>query len=276
MSSEQPDPTKFQFTKVGNSVTKTYEELLVPRTMLPCARILLDQAKIEKGQHVLDVACGPGTVTYLAAEQTGPEGKVTGIDISPEMLDIARSKTSSLDSAPTEFIESSSVPLKVPDSAFDIVFCQHGLQFFPDRLESLKEMARAARPNSTIAVAAWGDIEKNPVWRAFHQALLDSTSAEIANMMTAPFSMNDLTEVYQLFKDAGLKNIDIQGHTIPVIFEGGIRQVGKCLDATPIASSLSEYQKITFNQELDARLGPLQDGDAIKSTNFTHVILALA
>ena len=276
MSNSQLDPTKFKFTKVGTTVTNTYEELLVPRTMLPCAEILLDQARIEKGQHVLDVACGPGTVTYLAAEKTGPEGKVTGVDISPEMLDIARSKISDPNLAPIEFIESSSVPLNVPDSAYDAVVCQHGLQFFPDRVESLREMARAARPNSIVAVAAWGAIDKNPVWNAMHEALRESTSPEVADMMKAPFSMNDLSEIYQTFKDAGLKNIDIQGHAIPVTFEGGIRQVGECLEATPIASSLSEYQKITFKQELDAHLEPLLDGDSVKSTTFTHVILALA
>jgi ubiquinone/menaquinone biosynthesis C-methylase UbiE len=276
MENEKSDPTKFQFTKVGTTVTNTYEEILVPRIMLPCAKILLDQAKVTKGNHLLDIACGPGTVSYLAAESIGPTGKVTGMDISPEMLEIARSKNSSLDSAPLEFIESSSAPLKVPDSAFDVVTCQHGLQFFPDRVESLKEMARAARPNSIVAVAAWGAIEKNPVWNAMHQALLDSTSAEVADMMKAPFSLNDLSEIYQLFKNAGLKNIDIQGHTIPVTFERGISQVGKCLNATPIASSLSEYQKITFNQELDVRLSHLLDGDSIKSTTFTHIVLALA
>ncbi|MGV7222286.1 MAG: class I SAM-dependent methyltransferase [Nitrospinales bacterium] len=276
MSGGQTDPTKFQFTKVGTTVTKTYEELLVPRIMIPCAEILLDQARVEKGQHVLDVACGPGTVTYLVAEKTGPEGNVTGVDISPEMLDIARSKISDPNSAPTEFIESSCAPLNVPDSAYDVVVCQHGLQFFPDRVESLKEMARAAQPNSIVAVAAWGAIEKNPVMNAIHQALQDSTSPEVADMMKAPFSMNDLPEIYQIFKDAGLKNIDIQGHTIPVTFEGGVSQVGKCLEATPIASNLSEYQKITFKQELDARLEYLLDGDSVKSTTFTHIILALA
>ena len=276
MSSDQTDPTKFQFTKVGTTVTNTYEELLVPRIMIPCAEILLDQARIELGQNVLDIACGPGTVSYLAAVKTGPEGSVTGADISPEMLDIARSKISHQNSAPTEFIETSCAPLEVPDSAYDVVVCQHGLQFFPDRVESLKEMARAARPDGIVAVAAWGAIDKNPVMNAIHQALQDSTSPEIANMMKAPFSMNDLSEIYQTFKDAGLKNIDIQGHTIPATFEGGVNQVGRCLEATPIASNLSEYQKITFKQELDARLEPLLDGDSVKSTTFTHIILALA
>ena len=276
MSSSQTDPTKFRFTKVGTTVTNTYEELLVPRTMLPCAKILVDQARIKKGQHVLDIACGPGTVTYLAAEKTGLEGRVTGVDISPEMLDIARSKISLPNSAPTDFIESSSSPLNVPDSAYDVVVCQHGLQFFPDRVESLREMARAARPNSIVAVAAWGAIDKNPIWNAIHMALLDSTSPEVAGMMKAPFSLNDLAEIYQIFKDAGLKNIDIQGHTIPVTFEGGVSQVGKCLEATPIASSLSEYQKIIYKQELDARLEHLLDGDSVKSSTFTHIILALA
>jgi ubiquinone/menaquinone biosynthesis C-methylase UbiE len=276
MSNSQTDPTKFQFTKVGATVTNTYEELLVPRIMLPCAEILLDQARIEKGQHVLDIACGPGTVICLAAEKTGPEGRVTGADISPEMLDIARSKNTNPNSAPTEFIESSSAPLNVPDSTYDVVTCQHGLQFFPDRVESLREMARAARPNSIVAVAAWGVIDKNPIMNAMHQALLDSTSPEVADMMKASFSLNELSEIYQIFKNAGLKNIDIQGHTIPVTFEGGVSQVGKCLEATPIASSLSEYQKIIFKQELDAHLELLLDGDSVKSTTFTHIILALA
>jgi ubiquinone/menaquinone biosynthesis C-methylase UbiE len=274
MENGHPDPTKFQFTKVGTTVTNTYEELLVPRTMLPCAKLLLDQTKVDKGNHLLDIACGPGTVSFLAAESVGPTGKVTGIDISPEMLEIARSKNSSLDSAPVEFIECSSAPLNVPDSAFDVVVCQHGLQFFPDRVESLMEMARAARPNSIVAVAAWGAIDKNPIWNAMHQALLASTSAEIANMMTAPFSLNDPAVIYALFKEAGLKNIDIQGHEIPVRFEGGIEQVARCLEATPIASNLTVDQKASFLDELDSLLMPMLVGNAVQNTTFTYIILA--
>lgn len=274
MENGHSDPTKFQFTKVGTTVTNIYEEILVPRTMIPCAKLLLGQAKVTKGNHLLDIACGPGTVTYLAAESLGPTGNVTGIDISPEMLKIARSKNNNLDSAPLEFLESSSAPLPVPDSAFDVVTCQHGLQFFPDRVESLMEMARVARPNGIVAVAAWGAIDKNPIWNAMHQALLASTSNEIANMMTAPFSLNDPEVIYALFKEAGLKNIDIQGHEIPVSFEGGIEQVAKCLEATPIASNLSVDQKASFLDELDSLLMPMLVGNSVQKNTFTYIILA--
>ncbi len=274
MENCQPDPSKFKFTNVGTSVTDTYEELLVPRIFRPWADFLLDQAGVCEGHHVLDVACGPGTVAQQAAGRAGPNGKVTGADISPEMLDIARLKKGGPNSAPIEFVESPAAPLNVPDSAFDAVMCQQGFQFFPNRVEALKEMARAVRPQGLIAIAVWGTIGKNPIWNAMHQALRASATADIADMMKAPFSLNDPKELQALCEEAGLKNIDIQGHTLSIRFEGGIAQVVRCLEATPISSKLSEDQKKTFHQELGSRLEPMLNGKNVHGASFSHIILA--
>jgi len=87
-----PDPTKFDFSNSGNSVPQAYEELLVPRMFTPWAKLLLTEAKLSPGESLLDVACGPGTVALMASGMTGPNGKVTATDISPPMLNIARSR----------------------------------------------------------------------------------------------------------------------------------------------------------------------------------------
>ena len=69
-----------------------YDEIMVPRMFEPFAELLLDQVNLLSGEAVLDVACGPGTVARLAALRVGPSGRVTGCDLSPAMLELARSK----------------------------------------------------------------------------------------------------------------------------------------------------------------------------------------
>jgi ubiquinone/menaquinone biosynthesis C-methylase UbiE len=158
------DPTKFDFKNSGNLVAQVYEELLVPRIFVPWANLLLTEAKLSSGETVLDVACGPGTVAHMASQMVGSKGKVTAADISPPMLDIARSKPSPANSALIEYVESPAHPLKVSDASFDVTLCQQGLQFFPEKVEALKEMERATRPGGRIVVAVWGSLQQNPIF----------------------------------------------------------------------------------------------------------------
>src|SRR5262245_53982310 len=113
------DATRFQFTNA--SVPKAYDEFLVPRLFEPWAKLLLDEAKLQHGEAVLDVATGPGTVARLAAAKVGSSGRMTATDIAPLMLDIARAKPRDVSAAPIEYLESPAAPLVVPGDAFDAV-----------------------------------------------------------------------------------------------------------------------------------------------------------
>src|SRR5262249_12264703 len=132
-----------------------YDEVLVPRLFRPWAELLIEKSGIELGDSVLDVATGPGTVAEIAAERVGPTGKVTAADISNPMLEIARSKASPRNAAPIAYVESPASPLTVESGLFDGAYCQHGLQYFPDRRAGLLEMHRALRPGGWLAVAVW-------------------------------------------------------------------------------------------------------------------------
>jgi ubiquinone/menaquinone biosynthesis C-methylase UbiE len=146
-----PDATQFQFNVP--SVPKAYEEFLRPRLFEPWAKLLLDEAALRAGESVLDIATGPGTVTCLAAMRVGPEGRVLAIDIAQPMLDIAKAKAVSPGSAKVDYQLSPATPLPSPSAAFDVVLCQQGLQFFPDRIGALREMRRVLKPGGHVGIA---------------------------------------------------------------------------------------------------------------------------
>jgi len=105
---------------------------------------------------VLDVACGTGVVTRAAAERVASGGRVAGIDLNPGMIAVARSLPPTAGAA-IEWHEASALALPFADSGFDVVLCQQGLQFFPDKALALREMRRVLRPGGRLALSVWNN-----------------------------------------------------------------------------------------------------------------------
>ena len=207
------DATKFQFN--NPSVPKAYNEFFVPRLFEPWAKLLLDEAAPNEGQALIDVATGPGTVARLASLMLGPRGRVVATDIALPMLDIARAKPAQAGAAPIEYVQSPAAPLNAPSSAFDVVVCQQGLQFFPDRLYALREMHRVLRAGGHAAIAVWTKVEQNEFFAAIHAALRATVPAELAELMTAPFSWYDGVELKSIAEEAGFREVRVLTRTLP-------------------------------------------------------------
>ena len=141
-----------QWQFVG-SVPENYERYLVPTIFGPWALDLIEVAGAQPGERVLDIACGTGIVARIAAGRVGSDGTVVGLDVSAPMLDAARALAAG-EGLSIEWREGSAMKLPLPDTAFDLVLCQQGLQFFPDRAAALREMHRvlSVRPR-TLGVA---------------------------------------------------------------------------------------------------------------------------
>jgi ubiquinone/menaquinone biosynthesis C-methylase UbiE len=127
----------------GNAA-ENYERYFVPAIGAPLASDLIDAASLRPGERVLDVACGTGVVTRLAAGHVGAAGNVSGVDINPGMLAVARENAPAASSI--EWYEGSAEALPFADATFDVVLCQMGLQFFPDKPKALQEMRRVLTP----------------------------------------------------------------------------------------------------------------------------------
>jgi SAM-dependent methyltransferase len=129
-----PDHEHWQ---LDGSAPELYERCLVPAITRIWASDLIDRAGPKPGQSLLDVACGTGVVARLAAERMRT-GRVVGLDLNEGMLAVARSVP--VTGAPIEWREGSALSLPFENRSFDLVLCQLGVQFFPDRSLALREM----------------------------------------------------------------------------------------------------------------------------------------
>src|ERR1044071_8993676 len=147
--------------QLQGGAAELYQRHLVPAITALWAADLVGRAGLRPGQRVLDVACGTGVVARAAAGQVGRAGRVAGLDINPGMLAVARS----LPDGPGPgigWLQASALALPFPDAAYDVVLCQLGLQFFPDRRAALAEIRRVLVPGGRIGLNVYGPSSRNP------------------------------------------------------------------------------------------------------------------
>jgi arsenite methyltransferase len=109
--------------------------------------------RLEPGERVLDLGSGAGTDSLVAAQMVGPDGHVTGIDMTPEMLAKARAAADELGAANVEFVESEAERLPFPDESFDVVISNGVIDLVPDKDAVFSELYRVLRPGGRIQVA---------------------------------------------------------------------------------------------------------------------------
>ena len=227
------------FASASIPAMTVYAEVMVPRIFEPWGHVLLAELAVEPGEAVLDVACGPGSVTRLAAARSGPTGRVTGCDVSPAMLMIAAGLGQVTGGASIDYRRAPADCLPVPDEDFDVVSCQQGLQFFPDRQAALAEMRRALRPGGRIGIAVWKHIEQSRPFAILETAIRTVAGAQIADRYrTGPCGLPDTANLHTLLSDAGFADITVTSHELPVTFEAGADQLAGTLAASGVASEL--------------------------------------
>jgi len=141
-----PPPASSAWSKVARNYTKH----LVPG-LRPAARALCDALRIGTGDPVLDVACGPGTVSFEAARLGAAQ--VTGIDFSAEMVALARREGAGL--GHVEFIEGDATALPVLSASFDAAVSAFGIIFAPQPRMAVAELHRAVAPGGRAGIVTW-------------------------------------------------------------------------------------------------------------------------
>ena len=195
---------------------ETYENYFVPAMFLPWAAILLRHAAPQPRERVLDVACGTGIVARQAAPLVGADGQVIAIDMNPAMLAMARALPAP-SGATITWQEGNAMALPFPDGAFDVVLCQHGLPFVPDRAVAVHEMRRVLTPGGRALAIVLQALARHPVFEALMESVARHLSLPISAVMT-PFALYDADELRTLFTAAGFKKVDILPESTTVRF----------------------------------------------------------
>ena len=188
----------------GDQEARGYEEGFVPAIGSPFGTALVAAAALRKGERVLDVACGTGIVSRLAADQVAPDGSVSGLDLSPAMLSVARSVAQSSGRS-IRFYESSAEAMPLPDGSFDVVFCQLGLMFMQDRRAAAREMRRVLVPGGRVLVST---ARPNAVFDAMDKGIARHIGTEPAGFVRQVFSLPDPAALASLLRDAGFRDVE--------------------------------------------------------------------
>lgn len=261
---------------------EAYEQYFVPAMFEPGAHALLERAVPQPGERVLDVACGTGIVARNVAPIVGPTGSVVGIDINPAMLAVARS-TDTVGGAPMQWHEGSAQALPFPAGAFDLVLCQQGLQFFPDRAAALREMRRVVGEGGRVALSVNQRLVDNPIHEALYQ-LVARHLATTADAIAQPFALGDAGELHALLTTAGWERVDVQQATVRARFPQPARFVQLTILSSaavlPVFAQMEPAARQSMIErvahELEPTLRTVIEGNAVTFDIAINVALATA
>ena len=218
----------------GGPGPESYERYFVPAIGGPLAIDLVAEAALKPGERVLDVACGTGVVARLAAERVGARGSVAALDLNAAMLDVARTVKAPAE-PPIRWYESTAESMPLPDGAFDVVLCQLGLQFIPDKAVALREMHRVTAKGGRV-------LANVPAPSRFFGVLDDAFARRIpaaSEFVRAVFSLHDPDEIERLFRDAGFRDVHVKRYTKPLRLPAPRDFLWQYVQSTPMAAQIA-------------------------------------
>lgn len=228
--------TSATYRHYSGTAAQLYQSFFVPSLATPVSGELLRAAALQPGARVLDVACGTGVITRAAAEQVGPTGAVTGIDVAPDMLAVA--KTIPAGGAPIIWQEADAASLPLPDEFYDVGLCQMGLMFMEDRAGALRELYRVLTPGGRVVINTPGRIQ--PLFETMERAIADNLDPGLSAFVSAVFSMHDPSVLADLLRAAGFSDVTSKEYTATFDLPGPAEFLWNYINLTPMGPLVAD------------------------------------
>jgi ubiquinone/menaquinone biosynthesis C-methylase UbiE len=193
---------------------EVYDSWFVPVLFAPVAERMVAGTSLPPQTRVLDIACGTGIVARTVAARLHGQGQITGLDLNPAMLRVAR-RVSDASGLAIDWVQGDAQALPFPDATFDLVFCQQGIQFFPDRAAAVAEMHRVLAPGGEAAVACWRGLARNLFFAHLAQAVQQQVGSDALAM---PFALDDPLELAGLLQQAGFQDVSVEPIAFTAIY----------------------------------------------------------
>lgn len=155
---------------------------------------------------VLELAAGTGIVSRKLRDVLAPEARLVVTDLNLPMLEVARTKFR--DGERVEFAEADAMALPFADSEFDLIVCQFGVMFFPDKVASFREAARVLRPGGHYVFNTWGPMSANPFSEIGHEVAARFFPDDPPGFYRVPFSYADPGVVVADLQQAGFPDVE--------------------------------------------------------------------
>jgi ubiquinone/menaquinone biosynthesis C-methylase UbiE len=192
-----------QFT---GSIPEYYDTYLGPMLFEPYARDMAERVARLNASSVLELACGTGIVTRRLLDILPRDSHLLATDLNEAMLDYARPKFTKDTNVKLEAMDATRLTL--PPDTFEVVVCQFGWMFFPDKLAVARESRRVLRPDGHLLFNVWDSFGGNPICRIAHETITSFFESDPADFYLTPFGFHDLGEIRMMLDDAGFKKVD--------------------------------------------------------------------
>src|SRR5262245_37338150 len=181
----------------------------------PIVERVVKQADLKPGQHVLDLGTGTGSVALRAAEAVGPNGRITALDISPDMLALARQRAASAQANIT-FVEGRAEAIPADAESIDAVLASLSLMYVIDREAAAREIARVLRPGGRLVGAVWAAPERADI--VLLQQIAATFAPEPPVPGVGPGALGDPSSFLAQLAEAGLE-AHVETETIEFAFD---------------------------------------------------------
>jgi ubiquinone/menaquinone biosynthesis C-methylase UbiE len=238
---------------------------------------LVEYAYPTPGMMVLDLASGTGEPAITLAARVGPQGHVTALDLSQELLAIAdeRARARELTNFSTSQADAHSLPF--PDDSFDLATCRFGVMFFSECDRALRELHRVLKPNGRACFLAWGPFDQ-PYW----SSTMAIVHKHVGGSLMSPggpnmFRFAEPNALSQTLREAGFHHVEEETKTLPWSWPGPPEEVWEYAKSvsTPFRPLLERVPEDDWNQvnaKVHQAVQKYFDG---KNVNFgVNVVLA--
>ncbi len=191
----------------AGSIPEIYDRFLVPLIFEPYADDLAARVAAAQPRDVLEIAAGTGVLTRALASRLAPSVRIVATDLNQPMLDQAARRQAE---GRIEWKQADALALPFGDGSFDVVACQFGVMFLPDKVQGYREARRVLRPGGRFLFNVWGPIEENEFADVVTEALATVFPNDPPRFMArTPHGHHDVGRIREELKDASFADISV-------------------------------------------------------------------
>lgn len=193
----------------AGSIPEIYDRFMVPLIFEPYAGDLAGRIADAKPGDVLETAAGTGVLTRALAARLAADARITATDLNQPMLDQAAARQS--DPRRVKWQQADALALPFPDRSFDVVACQFGAMFFPDKIQGYREAHRVLRPGGRFWFNVWDEIATSEFADVITDVLAEMFPQDPPRFMArTPHGYHDADLIRQQLTSAGFSSITVE------------------------------------------------------------------
>ena len=257
--------------QLSGNAPQIYEDIMVPLWFGRWGAALVEALALDSGETVLDVACGTGVTTRMAARKVGPQGRVMGLDINAGMIAKARELAADLDIL---WLEHDVCNSGLGTATIDVVMSQHGYHYFPDKPAALAEFLRVLVPGGRMALSIWDG--HSPYSKALCSAVERHMSPDIARKQRSQRETPSADELADQLSLAGFSTVRVERQELVIDVPSAREFVPLHLGSMPIAGAfhaLADDRKRALIDDVANELGAFSKGDRLVYPDAVHVAM---